>query len=83
MIMPQHLEGIAQDRMRDWEKDMKFRRLLAERPQKPPRWRRWTGNTLMWIGALSLRWGKRMAQRESQEGVTSQELCVVSVTIVP
>ena len=70
MLLPQQWEGVAQERMLSWEKEMKYRQLLAELPQEPPRWRRWTGGGMVWVGRWLLRWGERMVQCECTEGVT-------------
>ena len=71
MMLPQQWEGVAQERMRDWEKEARQQKLLAELPQEPSLWRRWTGSVMVWIGRELLRWGERMAQRECQESVAT------------
>lgn len=70
MMMPHDLEGVAQERLRDWDKEIHQHQTLAQLPQEPARWRRWTGGSLVWTGTWLLRWGERMAARECQESVT-------------
>ena len=70
MMLPQQWEGVAQERLRSWEKEMNHRQLLAQLPQEPSRWRQFTGGTMVWIGTWLLRWGERMAQHECQEKVS-------------
>ena len=69
MMMPEQWEGVAQERLRDWEKEVCHQQLLLQLPQEPARWRRWTGSSMVWAGTWILRWGERMAQRECQESV--------------
>lgn len=70
MMLPQQWEGVAQERMRDWEKERRQMALLATIPQEPGPWRRWTGSGMVWLGTCLLRWGERVAQCECQESVT-------------
>ncbi len=76
MFLPQDWEGVAQERMRSWEKEMQQRQLLAELAQEPPSWRRWTGGGLVWIGTGLLRWGERMAQHECPENIAQESVSV-------
>ncbi len=70
MMVPQQWEGIAQERMRSWEKEMQYQQLLAQLPPTPSIWRRWTGGGMVWIGTWLLRWGERMARRQCQESIS-------------
>jgi hypothetical protein len=63
-------EGIAQERMRSWETEVRHRQLLAQVPRQRPRWRRWTGSGLMRVGGWLTRWGERMAENECGQGVS-------------
>jgi hypothetical protein len=70
MMVPQQWEGVLQDRIRSWEKEMRYQKLLAELPPKPSPWRQWTGSGMVWTGQWLMRWGERMAQRECQENLS-------------
>ena len=69
-MLPQNSEGVAQERMRTWEKELRHQRLLTQIPRKPPAWQRWTGGRMVWIGAWLMCWGERMAQRECRQGIS-------------
>lgn len=71
MMMPEQWESLAQERQRDWEKEMRHQQLLLQLPQEAARWQRWTGSGMVWVGTSILRWGERMAQRECQESVAT------------
>jgi hypothetical protein len=70
MSLPQDWDGIAQERMRSWETEVRRRQLLAHLPRRQPRWRRWTSGGLMRTGRWLLRWGERMAEPECEQGVS-------------
>lgn len=69
MSLPQDLEGVAQEKLRAWEKEIKQRQLLQQLPQKPPRWHSWTGSMLLWLGSQLTHFGERLTRRERQEQV--------------
>ncbi len=71
MNFPQDWEGIAQDRQRDWEKEMKYRNLLAQLPEKSPRWRRWMGIAMVLVGTVLMRWGERISPPRRHECVST------------
>jgi hypothetical protein len=70
MMLPQQWEGVAQERMRDFEKEMHYRKLLAQLPAEPARWQRWTGSLMVATGTWLMRLGERMNRRECQESVS-------------
>jgi hypothetical protein len=70
MMVPQQWEDVAQERVRDWEKEMQHRQLLAQVPPTPAPWRRWMGRVMVWLGTWLLRFGERMARRECAECVS-------------
>ena len=70
MMVPQQWEDVAQDRLRDWEKEVQYRQLLAQLPATPAPWQRWMGRAMVWSGTWLLRLGERMARRECPESVT-------------
>ena len=69
-MLPQQWESVAQERMRDFQKEAHQQSLLAQLPQTPSRWRRWAGSSLVWVGSWLMRWGERMAQHECRKSVS-------------
>lgn len=69
-MMPHDMERIHQERMREWAKEMRYQQLAAQLPQEPSRWRRWTGNMMVWFGSRLLRWGEHVAQPECRQEVS-------------
>jgi hypothetical protein len=70
MMLPEQWENVAQERLRDWEKEIQQRQLLAQLPSTPAPWRRWTGSIMVWSGTWLLRFGERMARCECPERVS-------------
>ena len=70
MNFPQQWEGVAEERAKEWEKEIRYQKLLSELPQEPSLWRRWTGSGMVWVGTWLLHSGERVAQRKCQEGVS-------------
>ena len=69
MMLPEQWESVVEDRLRDWDKEMQHRQLLAHVPATPSRWQRWAGSAMVWLGTWLLRLGARMARRENTECV--------------
>jgi hypothetical protein len=69
-MLPHQLERIAQDRMHAWEKEIRYQQLLTQIPREAPRWRRWMGDGMVWLGTWLMCWGERMVQRRCTQGVS-------------
>jgi hypothetical protein len=70
MLMPQDWEGVAHERQILWEKEIRYRTLLAQFPSRPSFWRQWTGGGLVRVGTMLMHWGERMAQCECRQEVS-------------
>jgi len=70
MNLPQQWEDVAQERVKEWEKEVRHQKLLSQLPQEPSLWRRWTGSGMVWVGTWLMRSGERMAHCECQECVS-------------
>lgn len=70
MMLPQDWERVAQERMRDYEREARHQQLLAQLPPQPSPVQQWTGRAMVWLGAWLVRWGERMARRKCAESVS-------------
>ena len=70
MLLPQDWERVAKERQRSWDAEVRQRQLLSQLASPPPLWRRWTGGSLMWLGAWLVRRGEGMMQHEYSRGVS-------------
>lgn len=64
-MIPLELATAVEMRREAFEREMRLQCQLAELPKEPPRWRRWTGGSMMWAGAHLVRWGEGMKARNS------------------
>jgi hypothetical protein len=69
-MMPLDFEGVAAERARLWEIEIKQQWLISQIPRTPPFWRRWLGNGMVRGGNWLTSWGEWMAQCECGEGMT-------------
>jgi hypothetical protein len=67
MMSVQQLEDVAREWQRDWEKEIRVRHLLRTLVREQPRWRRWAGRVMVWIGASIMRSGERLERPQCQD----------------
>jgi hypothetical protein len=60
-------DGIAQEKTRSWDREVRQRQLLVQIPRQRPHWRRKTGSWLMHVGGRLTRWGAEMAECDGQQ----------------
>jgi hypothetical protein len=67
MCFREDWEGVAQERKRAWDTEVKKRQLLVHLPRRRPRWRRWVSAWLIGAGGSLTEWGKAMAADHESE----------------
>ena len=70
MMLREDWAGVARDRMQAWEAEIRHQQLLRQIPHRPPRWRRWTGGSLVWVGRWLVRWGEWVTEPECRQEVS-------------
>jgi hypothetical protein len=75
-MMPQYLEGLAEQRARSWEVELKQRALLFQIPHQPPIWQRWLGKGMVSLGIQLASWGEWLALREYRVREYKAALCI-------
>jgi hypothetical protein len=73
-MMPQYLQSIAIEKVREVEAELRRDKWLAQFPQQPPPWRIWVGKAVGILGIWFTSWGKWVAQSEHKQdlAVTNQ-----------
>jgi hypothetical protein len=54
-------EGLAQERKRAWDAEVRTQQLIAHLPRRRARWRRWASAWLIGVGGSLTGWGKAIA----------------------
>jgi hypothetical protein len=67
MMYPSDMVALAEARRVALEKEIRMQYLLSQLPQRPARWRQWTGGSLMWAGSRLVNWGEGVATSGTQK----------------
>jgi hypothetical protein len=67
MLTADQLVALAEAHRETLEREIRLQHLFSQLPRQPARWRKWTGSSLMWAGAMLVSWGEGVSATRGRQ----------------